>query len=1054
MKRPLRLSVTWLACGLFLAGSSPGWALSHGTPHPAAPEAVSGPGAESESATIPIPGPLRSFLRMAGISQEAAPEDVLPLLARNVALHGFQNGGDTEYLLLLRRYVDLARELRQLAGSDGVIRVQNCDDAERLVDVLGYQFAEGCGEKNVYVVTANAERAFLAIDSGFPLTALEEALQQRKTFEYPFPATPVPVIFHEQDWSGISVMRQKGGMGLLDALLRDRQLDILYWALSKNDDETRSALRQGRGLRWMLAIAPALDFYGSQLSIRSGRVQVPGGPQAEHAWQELVGASPSSPDDFVDHLFSRDKGWMGAYFDALSRVDQSEQNHLTSGSRLKQLYEVYRRASNNQYATRGVFPRNADLLILFSHLQWEPDGAPHIPGTLGQWRDIFTLPSAPKLIHDWVRGARSWDSPEQLLMTLVACSNYPTQDGPLQIYLTLSSIDAARSPAPRLDEATVRLVAQKFSDYRRWFLAFSEFPALNDASIVQFVKAADAVTGIGNPALRANALGALQANIGLWEILARQQQIPAAAMNPSWQDVVHPFIGASSSVQLFDATRSSLRAMLTAATGQGNLSEDQIVELLAGPAQTDDTGRRVHEQIAARIRSVLDDQRLVSLDTLFALYDGMGQLAHGTGAKDQLIALAGSLKEFEMPRAIFTEGEKAAWAPQIYSSRHAELQVRTDLTRQIAGASTPAQLEAARGELMPFLRDTVVGLNYAYYEPPGAEVLHNNPLFVRSHDFSASSIQGYSHIWNAPELVGIGVTAGGGAYLIGSLANLPYALATAEEEFIAPEHVQALIWQAAGPAILVDAIEPRWWDVSPAELHAAALYQRMGEELLQAGPASEDLRARIVGILADLMGPRRLELTQHALLRPESVAALMPGITPAEKFYLAEQYRKRYPDDAASFGPASQELDALARRSPQDVSPARLSKDFGVPHPTLEQTNARAILTLKPLPAYSGEAYGLMGESWESSNLYWARLADEMGYAPESLNLLIPELSRRMIANIFATDLEDWPAILRAMEQTGDEFRRGGFNVAGVSPAPAGATTNVRALSMRTSTEQ
>ena len=1045
MRRLLRHSAALVGCCFFLSICVSAKA--------AGASASGGPSAEPLSGeTIPIPGPLRSFLRMAGISQEAAPEDVLPLVARNVSLHGFQNGGETEFLVLLRRYVDFARELRQMAGADGVIRVENCDDAERLVDVLGYQFAEGCGEKNAYVVTANAERAFLAIDSGFPLTALEEALQKHKAFEYAFPATPVPVIFREQDWTGITVWHQKSGTNLLDALLHDRQMDILYWALSKNDEETRTALRQGKGLRWMLAIAPALDFYGSQLSIRSGRVMVPGGAQADHAWQELAGANPSSPDDFVDHLFSRDRGWMAAYFDALSRVGRTQQVHLTEGSRLRQLYDVYRRASDNQYATRGVFARNADLLILFSRLQWQPDGSPSIPGGLAVWKDVFSMGSAPKLVHEWVRNARSWNSPEQLLMTLVACSNFPTEAGPLQIYLTLSSIEGARKPDAPLDQGTVRLIAQKFSEYRSWYLAFSEFPELNDTSIIQFVKAADSVTAIGNPAVRANALGALQANVGLWEILARQQQIPPAAMNQSWQEMVRPFIGASSAVQLFDAAHSSLRAMLTAAGGEGNLSEDQIVELLAGPAQRDDTGRRVHEQIADRIRSVLDDQRLVSLDTLFALYDGMDGLAHGSGAKDQLIPLAGSLKEFEMPRAIFTEGEKAAWAPEIYTSRHTELQVRTDLTKQIQGA-TPAQLEAARGELLPFLRDTLVGLNYAYYEPPGAQVLHNNPLFVRSHDFSGNSIQGYNHIWNAPELVGIGVTAGGGAYLIGSLANLPYTLATAEEDFIAPEHVQALIWQAAGPAILVDAIQPRWWDVSPSEMHAAALYQRMGEDLLRAAPGNADVRSRVVNILGDLMSPRRLELTQRALLQTASVATLIPGITPAEEFYLATEYRREYPSEAASFGPVSQELDALARKSPEEVSAARLSKDFGVPHPTLEQTNACAILTLKPLPAYSGEAYGLMGESWESSNLYWARLADEMGYAPESLNVLIPELSRRMIAKIFATDLEDWPAILRAMEQTGEEFRQGGIRIAGASPVPAN-TSSVSALPMSSSTEQ
>ncbi|MGH9596373.1 MAG: hypothetical protein ACRD3K_06205, partial [Edaphobacter sp.] len=36
-----------------------------------------------------------------------------------------------------------------------------------------------------------------------------------------------------------------------------------------------------------------------------------------------------------------------------------------------------------------------------------------------------------------------------------------------------------------------------------------------------------------------------------------------------------------------------------------------------------------------------------------------------------------------------------------------------------------------------------------------------------------------------------------------------------------------------------------------------------------------------------------------------------------------------------------------------------------------------------------------------------------------------PELTRRMTAKIFATDLEDWPAMLRAMRETGDDLRHG-----------------------------
>ncbi|HLQ51153.1 MAG TPA: hypothetical protein VK129_06615, partial [Terriglobales bacterium] len=67
----------------------------------------------------------------------------------------------------------------------------------------------------------------------------------------------------------------------------------------------------------------------------------------------------------------------------------------------------------------------------------------------------------------------------------------------------------------------------------------------------------------------------------------------------------------------------------------------------------------------------------------------------------------------------------------------------------------------------------------------------------------------------------------------------------------------------------------------------------------------------------------------------------------------------------------------------------------------------------------------LLAESWDSNNLYWARLADEMGYPPVMLNRLVPQLTRRMVEKLFATNLDDWPAILRAMQETGEEFRLG-----------------------------
>ena len=77
----------------------------------------------------------------------------------------------------------------------------------------------------------------------------------------------------------------------------------------------------------------------------------------------------------------------------------------------------------------------------------------------------------------------------------------------------------------------------------------------------------------------------------------------------------------------------------------------------------------------------------------------------------------------------------------------------------------------------------------------------------------------------------------------------------------------------------------------------------------------------------------------------------------------------------------------------------------------------------------------LFSESWESNNLYWARLADEKGVAPSMLNVLIPELTRQMIANISATSIDDWPALLRAMDETGAQFRQGKIAINTVSSA-------------------
>ena len=980
----------------------------------------------SPAEQVSIPGPLRSFLRMAAISQKISPEEVLPLLARNVVVNGYQGGKPTEFLILLNWYIDQARELEALAGKGGVIHVSSCDEAKPLLVILGYRLRQSCGP-DAALETADANRAFLTIDSGFPLADLEESLRLGKPFDTPYVSTQVPVIFKSSDWVE---NKKNSNRGVVDSILRDPGMARLYWAMSRMDAETAQFLWQSLGPKKMILSAAALDFFGSQIAVRSGRVLVPGGPASESAWRDLAGASPRSPADFVSKLLTRDNGWLAAFFDSLSRVSQEQQAYFTSPRRMQRFYDALRGRDITPSPTRHSFRPDQGLFLLVTRLQVEPNGQPHIPGNVDVWKEVFRRKSDSKLLHEWAGRAGGWNNPEQVIEGMVGVSRYPIRGGPLDNFLSLAEIDRGRSRNQQLSAPTARLLAEKYPLFGDQYPIFAEFRALNDASVTRFLAVAEGLNQVSDRLVRADALGTLQANLGLWQILARQGQIPDPSQNDSWQKIVNAFGSVRSSAQVYEAGRTGLSEILRAASGKPFLPQDQVLALLAGPEQTAKDAQQLRSEMAGRMRQVIDDQRLISLDTLVALGDGLNQMAKGKkDVADSLIPLAGELREFEMPKPLFTTRERTEYAAGLYSNRHTALQMRTDLIKIIKAPSSPAELLEARGLLTPFLRDTLVGLNYAYYEPPGAQMLHNNPLFVRSHDFSGGDYSGEAataseQIWRSPRLFGRGWTASGGAHLIGSMADLPYALAMVEQDFIVPQNVQSLIWEDLVPGLITSAVLPRWWDVTRNELHAVALYQRAGEEILTVAGKDENLRLQVVTILSDRLPPQRLEQIELALREGREDDALVT-IAPAETFYLAAEFRRRNPSDPHELGLATTELKGLLDQFPAETNWARISKDFGVPHPALAQSYGLELMNLKPIPTFLDYSSRLLAESWDSSNLYWARLADEMGYSPVMLNRLVPELTRRMVEQTFASHLEDWPAVLRAMRETGEEFRKG-----------------------------
>ena len=317
----------------------------------------------------------------------------------------------------------------------------------------------------------------------------------------------------------------------------------------------------------------------------------------------------------------------------------------------------------------------------------------------------------------------------------------------------------------------------------------------------------------------------------------------------------------------------------------------------------------------------------------------------------------------------------------------------------------------------PLLRDTLLGFNYAYYAPPGAQILYTNPVFVRGHDFIGA--QGNNATWRPTEVYGTGWPTNAGGRLVGSLVTLPYALADAEQNFLVPTQTQALIWGDLVPQMILSAKTPRWWNVTPSQVHWVGLHLRYGRELLAEATSDADLRAQVVESVSALAAPVRASQIREVLSRGDAKEAA-DQLTPSELFLLARDLApKRIADESCLLA----EMRRLAAAAPQEVNYAAISRAFGTPKPTLANSYEPELLNLRTFPTLMGYSSRIMAESWESNTLYWVALADELSLPPAQLNVRIPEWTRRLVEEIFASHLEDWPAVLRSLRQVGDEVR-------------------------------
>lgn len=986
---------------------------------------LEGPQATRQRATpasgvITIPGPIRSFARMAALSPDLTPEDLLPALARNVVTNGYQASASaesleqTEYLKLVHRYLSQAREIEKLTGdTGGELKIENCESTQTadLLRVLGYRMRGACGS-DVVLETVNATRAFLTIDSGFPLADLEQALRTNRPFTYDFKPTRVPVLYGADYW--LTGNEKQGDF--IDAFLSDPSICRLYLGLSKLDPETAEELKKLMPATKLKAFAHVLDFYGGMFEIRNGIAMVPGGERAWPAWSELTGKSPKEGAAFFERLLTRDDGWMASLYDAIARLNGPARDYLIEPKRLSRFYSAMRGRVTSPGPARPVFRASTDLMLLTQRLRIEPDGKPHVPGGLEVWKQLFIKHPHGKYDGRLTKAASSWKDPDDLIEALFALCRKAVENEPLKIFMALSDLNRFR--AKPLETATVDRLAREYRAFGAQYSIFSEAPMLSDATMLQFLDIAKGIPQIGDVLLRSDTAGTLQALIALWQIFVRQGSIASEQADSTLSALISPFAKVRSPRELFDAGRAGVKALLAATQSpEGVSAHDRMVDLLAGSATPADA--ESHRQVVESMIRVLEAQRLVSLDTIFQLADNLEAVTKGERLNTTLVSrLASRISDIQLPRAALSTVEKNTLAFGYWTEKHIEAQRKTNLRASIEkAANDPEKLRDLRGQLAPFLRDTLVGLTYAHYAPPGAQILLTNPLFVRSHDFLG--LQGSPQTWKHTEVFGTGWPSSAGGRLVGSLSGLPYALAEAEQNFLIPTREQALIWGDLVPQMILTAKVPRWWNVTPVQLQWVSLHLNQGESLIAESAAMPSRRAEVMEILNRHAPPVRVRRVAD-LLDEGRVADAVESVTPAELYLIASEWWSTHKDDSSLL---AVEMRRLASEAPQQVSRAAISRAFGTPKPTLTNSYTPELLAIRTFPTLMGYSSRIMAESWESNLLYYAAVAHEVHMPPSQLNVAVPEWTQLTVEKIFATHLEDWPALLRSLRLVGEDIR-------------------------------
>ena len=641
----------------------------------------------------------------------------------------------------------------------------------------------------------------------------------------------------------------------------------------------------------------------------------------------------------------------------------------------------------------------------------EGNGQPHVPGDLDVWRNLFIHHPHGKYDGRLTRSAATWRNSDDLIEALFALSRKTVENEPLKIFLLLNDIDRHR-PQPMSAALAARLVAG-YRAYGAQYVLLADSPNVSEAATGEYLDLCGQLSGIHDSLLKADATGSFQAVIELWRILRRQGSIPASSENDSFAKLVAAFGHIKQEADVFNAGRTSIDILLSASNSPATgTRQERLVELLVGKIRPSDNNQ--FSGPAENFLRIFDAQHLVSVDALFSAADRLSKGNADAKTLKNIGEQLSRLQETEALHGSLSTEEKSTLAVGYWSERHIEQERKLSVDVLLKNADK----KDSRAVLAPLLRDSLVGFAYSYYAPFGAQLLIANSQVVRSHDFignEASPAQ-----WRATEVAGTGWPESAGGRLTGSLISLPYAVAEAEQNFLSPRREQALIWADLVPQLIANVTINRWRDVTALQLRWVSLHVQRGRTLLAAAALDSSIEPKVLDSYRRFASPHAVEWLDQRL-RAGELRRATDEVPASVLFAMASD------PNLANVSPdlGSMEIAELAARHNPELSRDAIARAFGTPKPTLTHSYQPCLMNLRTFPALMGYSSRILAETWEANNLSYAALADERAVPIDRLDTYVPEWNRSAIENIFATHLEDWPALVRSLNTVSENLRQG-----------------------------